>query len=121
MKNDSLTRAMAAAGPARESEREGSKLTYRLRSEAVRQYVLARANGVCESCDSSAPFSTLAGGLYLEPHHIRRLMDGGPDDPRFMGAVCPNCHREIHHGVNGRERNLELQVRITVKETKHAM
>jgi hypothetical protein len=36
----------------------------------------------------------------LEPHHIRRLGDGGPDDPRFMGAVCPNCHREIHHGDN---------------------
>src|SRR5262249_40018494 len=49
-------RAMAAAGPARESKREGSNRVYRLRSEAVRQYVLARANGVCESCDCRAPF-----------------------------------------------------------------
>jgi 5-methylcytosine-specific restriction enzyme A len=109
-------RATAAAGPARESKREGSNRTYRLRSEAVRQYVLARANGVCESCDKPAPFSTLAGTPYLEPHHIRRLTDGGPDDPRAMGAVCPNCHREIHHGTNGQKRNLELQARVTRKE-----
>jgi 5-methylcytosine-specific restriction enzyme A len=111
-------RAMAAAGPARESKREGSNRTYRLRSEAVRQYVLARANGVCESCGCSAPFSTTAGAPYLEPHHIRRLTDGGPDDPRFMGAICPNCHREIHHGANGHERNSKLQSHVTKKETK---
>jgi 5-methylcytosine-specific restriction protein A len=54
---------------------------------------------------------------YLEPHHIRRLTDGGPDDPRAMGAVCPNCHREIHHGTDGQKRNLELQARVTRKET----
>jgi 5-methylcytosine-specific restriction protein A len=110
------SRAMAAAGPARESEREGSNRTYRLRSHAVRQYVLARANGVCESCDCPAPFSTPTGAAYLEPHHIRRLTDGGPDDPCFMGAVCPNCHREIHHGANGQNRNADLQARVTFKE-----
>ncbi|WHQ72664.1 HNH endonuclease signature motif containing protein [Methylorubrum extorquens] len=42
---------------------------------------------------------------YLEPHHTRRVSDGGPDDPRFVGAVCPSCHREIHHGLNGQARN----------------
>jgi 5-methylcytosine-specific restriction protein A len=34
-----------------------------------------------------------------------------------MGAVCPNCHREIHHGTSGQKRNLELQARVTRKET----
>jgi len=116
--NELRDKAMAAAGPARESKREGSNRTYRLRSEAVRQYVLARANGNCESCDCDAPFDTTAGTPYLEPHHIRRLTDGGPDDPRFMGAVCPNCHREIHHGKNGQKRNSELQARVASKESK---
>ena len=111
-------RAMAAAGPARESKSGGSNRAYRLRSQAVRQYVLARANGVCESCDSPAPFNTAVGAPYLEPHHIRRLTDGGPDDPRFMGAVCPNCHREIHHGAKGQVRNSDLQTRVTSKEQK---
>ncbi len=109
-------RAMTAAGPARESKRDTSRQTYRLRSEAIRQYVLARANAVCESCDRPAPFRTASGTPYLEPHHIRRLTDGGPDDPRFMGAICPNCHREIHHGQDGKKRNAELQTRVTAKE-----
>ncbi|HEY6023237.1 MAG TPA: HNH endonuclease signature motif containing protein [Pseudolabrys sp.] len=109
-------KAMAAAGPARESKGEGSKRTYRVRSETIRQYVLARAKGICESCDGPAPFKTVIGAPYLEPHHIRRLTDGGPDDPMFMGAVCPNCHREIHHGEQGEIRNAELQKRICAKE-----
>ena len=109
-------RAMEAAGPARESTSRQASRSYRLRSEAVRQYVLTRANGICESCDTPAPFKTVGGRPYLEPHHIRRLTDDGPDDPRFMGAVCPNCHREIHLGGNGKKRNSDLQIRITAKK-----
>src|SRR5262249_14810782 len=109
-------KAMAAAGPAKESSRQGSNKTYRVRSQIVRQYVLARAKGTCESCDMPAPFKTSVGIPYLEPHHIRRLTDGGPDDPRFMGAICPNCHREIHHGANGPKRNHELQKRVRENE-----
>jgi hypothetical protein len=26
-----------------------------------------------------------------------------------MAALCPNCHREIHHGVDGRSINERLQ------------
>jgi 5-methylcytosine-specific restriction enzyme A len=108
-------KAMDAAGPALESSRQGSN-NYRLRSQTVRQYVLARAKGICESCDAPAPFKTSKGIPYLEPHHIRRLTDGGPDNPRFMGGICPNCHRDIHHGENGSKRNDALQERVDAKE-----
>jgi 5-methylcytosine-specific restriction protein A len=108
--------AMAAAGPARQLAGTDATKSYFSRSRDVRQYVLARANGVCESCDAPAPFETIAGVYYLEPHHIRRLTDQGPDDPRHMGAICPNCHREIHYGKNGDERNRKLQECITRKE-----
>jgi 5-methylcytosine-specific restriction protein A len=83
----------------------------------VRLYVLARAAGVCESCNQPAPFMTAKGQPYLEPHHTRRLSDGGPDDPRFVGAVCPSCHREIHHGMHGQAKNDALIVVIQRKET----
>jgi len=86
------------------------------RSAAVRRYVLARAGGICESCDEPAPFVTLQGEPYLEPHHTRRLSDGGPDDPRFVGAVCPSCHREIHHGRHGQAKNEALIGAIRQKE-----
>ncbi|MBA9071509.1 5-methylcytosine-specific restriction protein A [Methylobacterium sp. RAS18] len=86
------------------------------RSAAVRRYVLARAGGICESCNGPAPFITVQGEPYLEPHHTRRLSEGGPDDPRFVGAVCPSCHREIHHGLNGQARNKAFIEMIRRKE-----
>jgi 5-methylcytosine-specific restriction protein A len=86
--------------------------TYRERSAAVRTYVLARAKGVCECCDREAPFKLHDGSPYLEPHHTKRLADGGPDNPRWVGAICPNCHREVHHGENGKALNDRLQARL---------
>lgn len=44
----------------------------------------------------AAPFQRKDGTPYLEPHHIQRLADEGPDHPKWVGAVCPSCHREIH-------------------------
>lgn len=87
------------------------------RSAAVRRYVLARAAGICESCNEPAPFVTKQGEPYLEPHHTRRLSDGGPDDPRFVGAICPDSHREIHHGLHGSTKNDALIATIGRKET----
>lgn len=78
------------------------------RSRAVRDYVLARASGKCEDCGYPAPFQTLSGAPFLEVHHIRRLSDGGPDDPRFMIGLCPNCHRRAHHGADAKIRNQEM-------------
>jgi 5-methylcytosine-specific restriction protein A len=89
---------------------------YYVRSETIRKYVLRRAAGHCECCAKEAPFVRTTGEPYLEPHHIRRLGDGGPDDPRFMGAVCPNCHAEIHYGTNGGSLNDALQSRVNARE-----
>ncbi len=75
------------------------------RSEAVRVYVLRRAGGICEGCGQLAPFVTKAGRPYLEPHHTRRLSDGGPDHPAWVIAVCPNCHRRAHHAEDAAEFN----------------
>ena len=72
--------------------------------------------GRCEACERPAPFTTTTGEPYLEPHHIRRLSDGGPDDPRYVAALCPNCHREVHHGINGRHKNERLIEAIGRKE-----
>lgn len=79
-----------------------------VRSRAVKDYVLQRAQGRCESCHETAPFKKVDGSPYLEPHHTTRVSDGGLDHPRFVGAICPTCHREIHHGLDGNRRNAEL-------------
>lgn len=87
--------------------KEAKKKLY-IRSRAVRDYVLLRSRGECESCHEPAPFKRIDGSPYLEPHHTTRVSDGGLDHPRFVGAICPTCHREIHHGLDGKRRNAEL-------------
>ena len=86
------------------------------RSRDVRDYVLARADGACEGCEQPAPFITANGRPFLEAHHIRKLSDGGPDDPGFMAGVCPNCHRRAHHGSDRVEFNQLLRERVGLRE-----
>lgn len=92
------------------------RVVTRQRSEAVRVYVLRRADGTCEGCEKEAPFFTKDNRPYLEPHHIHRLADGGPDDPRYVAALCPNCHQEIHHGKAGPILNQKVLNVVLAKE-----
>jgi 5-methylcytosine-specific restriction enzyme A len=102
-------RAFESASDAGENDPRESRRLYRKRSAAVREYVLARAGGTCESCGNPAPFERPDGTPYLEPHHIRKLSDGGPDHPRWVGAICPNCHQEMHHGAGRAKKNDDLE------------
>lgn len=95
-----------------------SSRSYFVRSAQVKAYVLARAKGRCEACDKPAPFNRKNGTPYLEPHHTLRLADGGPDDPRHVAAVCPTCHRTIHHGQTGDDLNKSLKRRLLEIETE---
>lgn len=101
-------RAISAFGANEGSGGKEAKKKLYFRSKAVKDYVLLRSNGECESCHEPAPFKRLDGSPYLEPHHTTRVSDGGLDHPRFVGAICPTCHREIHHGIDGKRRNAEL-------------
>ena len=87
------------------------------RSNDVRIYVLTRACGKCEGCGVAAPFFRSDGSPYLEPHHLRRLSDGGPDHPAHVIALCPNCHRRVHCGADGKSYNDKLIALMTTIET----
>jgi hypothetical protein len=71
-----------------------------VRNSDVVAEVLFRANGICGRCKNKAPFHTADGRPYLEVHHKIRLADKGPDTVQNAIALCPNCHRELHYGVN---------------------
>lgn len=101
-------RALSAFGANEGSGGKEAKKKLYVRSKAVKDYVLLRSRGKCESCREPAPFTRTDGSPYLEPHHTTRVSDGGLDHPRFVGAICPNCHREIHHGLDGKQLNAEL-------------
>jgi 5-methylcytosine-specific restriction protein A len=106
-----LKKALAASGVALKTSTSGLRTVYE-RSRDVRNYVLARADGTCEGCVTAAPFLRKDGTPYLEPHHIRRVSDGGPDHPAFVIALCPNCHRRVHAGADGDNYNAVLVERM---------
>lgn len=84
-----------------------------IRSEAVKDYARTRADGICELCESEAPFEKQDGEPYLEVHHINELGEGGADSPDKVAALCPTCHSEIHYGVDGDNLNDELKKKLT--------
>jgi 5-methylcytosine-specific restriction protein A len=109
---------IAAAQPSANTTPKQAVVQVRKRSQAVRVYVLRRANGQCEACNGPAPFKRPNGTPYLEPHHIKRLSDGGPDDPRWVAGVCPNCHRRAHYADDHSAFNQQLLQAIEEKEAK---
>ncbi|MDD2369315.1 MAG: HNH endonuclease [Sulfuricurvum sp.] len=76
------------------------KITQIHRDSKIKEWVLNEANGVCECCNEPAPFEKDDGFPYLEIHHLKMLANDGSDTVANAIAVCPNCHRELHHGTN---------------------
>lgn len=103
----SKTAASAHPAGAVHPERREAIVVQYVRDPAVRDWVLQTANGVCELCRDPAPFLALSGA-YLEVHHVRRLADGGADCIENAVAVCPNCHRRLHFGVDAPKQIDEL-------------
>ncbi|WP_156473225.1 HNH endonuclease signature motif containing protein [Pseudorhodoferax sp. Leaf265] len=91
-------------------------IEYRSRSSAVHRYALARAEGRCECCGLRAPFESDQGIPYLEVHHLLRLADDGPDAPSNVAAICPNCHRALHHSKGRAALAASLQLRVAQLE-----
>jgi 5-methylcytosine-specific restriction protein A len=74
-----------------------------LRSAAARRAVLLRSGGRCEnpSCAGQPRDVTRSGVPILEVDHVDDLARGGPDHPRGMVALCPNCHAVKTRGRTG--------------------
>ena len=100
---------------------EGSEKPYKheirttqiYRDPKVKEWVLNEANGICECCNETAPFEKDDGSLYLEIHHLKMLADDGSDRVTNAIAVCPNCHRELHHGINKLSKLDEIYSKIS--------
>ena len=67
------------------------------RSNEVARETKRRANGICQLCNQKAPFIDKNGEPYLEAHHIVWLSRGGEDSTTNTVALCPNCHKKMHH------------------------
>ena len=78
-----------------------------VRSSTVRSNALSRANGKCEWCGNPG-FVMADGRTYLETHHVIPLSEDGRDTERNVAALCPNHHREAHHGANRADMRQKL-------------
>ena len=79
---------------------ESSIVEYKIRSRSnnllmLRQLVIDRASGICQLCDSQAPFLDRNGRPYLEIHHVKPLSLGGKHAADNLVALCPNCHQKM--------------------------
>jgi len=66
------------------------------RNPYVAEYARRLAAGVCQLCDTPAPFTDTDGQPYLESHHVVWLSRGGSDTIDNVVSLCPNCHRKMH-------------------------
>ena len=100
------------------SPKEKREVAY-YRSQALKMYVVARSKGRCEGCGEKAPFKTKSGP-FLECHHLHRLADGGPDHPKNVVALCPNCHRRAHFALDSESYNSQLKT-VAIEAEKNAL
>lgn len=121
LKNKSIKDLRLAAlspSPKDASSKEKREVAY-YRSQALKLYVVERSKGICEGCESEAPFKTKSGP-FLECHHVHRLADGGPDHPKNIVALCPNCHRRAHYSNDATHFNNKL-IKVAAEAEKNAL
>ncbi|MCC8253394.1 HNH endonuclease [Vibrio campbellii] len=87
------------------------------RSGKVKGWVIRRSNGHCELCEKEAPFTKEDGTPFLEVHHLTRMIDGGPDTIQNCAALCPNCHRKLHHCADRVNLTEGLRNKVLKKES----
>lgn len=83
-----------------------------VRNPYVVAWVLKQSDGNCEACGETAPFLADDGLPFLEVHHVRPLSEGGPDNVDNAVALCPNCHRRLHHSVDRNDYRQHLLQRV---------
>jgi len=82
------------------------------RSPEVKAWVLRNAKGICELCKKPGPFLLPNKSRYLEVHHVKHLAEQGPDHDSNAVAVCPNCHRLLHCGVDAKKAKKKLYLQV---------
>lgn len=83
-----------------------------LRSVLVKAWVLQESAGICEGCQSPAPFILPNGQPFLEVHHVVPLAEGGADVVENTVALCPNCHRRCHLSADRETFTADMYSRI---------
>ncbi len=101
----------ASDNPRRETSKATTGSNYQ-RAKPITNFVKARADGICEACGEAAPFQNKDGEPYLESHHVDELGKGGKDHPAKVVALCPTCHKRVHHWDKKEQFNQQLREKL---------
>lgn len=82
------------------------------RDPQVIVWMLQQTQGLCELCGQEAPFVRADGKPYLEVHHVFGLAEGGSDTVENAAALCPNCHRRLHHATDADHQRERLYAQV---------
>lgn len=107
--------------PAKQRTVHNTTTTTQVNSKAVKMAAKQRANHTCECCNKQM-FIGKDDKPYLEVHHIynkhpipnSNIPNTRYDHYRHVAAICPTCHTNIHHGINGSDINEKLFTKITL-------
>lgn len=81
-----------------------------VRNRYVVAAALARAGNKCEMPGCKVALFLKENGVrYVEVHHVVPLAEGGDDSMRNVAALCPLCHRELHHGQHRIKKRMTLK------------
>ena len=104
--------------PRRPGKRTTSSSTYE-RDPRITELVKLAAKGRCDLCEKDGPFKDKINDFpFLETHHVKWLSDGGKDWIDNTVALCPNCHRKMHHVDDGDDR---AKLRETAKKREESL
>jgi 5-methylcytosine-specific restriction endonuclease McrA len=108
-------RALKAKGKPARKTRQVSDF---VRDPYVVAAALLRADGVCEMplCKREL-FKRQDGTWFLEVHHVVPLAEGGDDTLANAAALCPACHRELHHGAKKHKKRAVLAAAVAAMPT----
>lgn len=90
---------ISASNGVKTMQKRLSVVNRHVRDPSLVKRVKKMAKGKCGACNEYA-FKTPEGEWFLEVHHKKWLREGGADTIENMIALCPNCHRQEHHGVD---------------------
>lgn len=93
-----------------------------LRNEQVAATAIQAAEFRCEADPDHKTFTSAATGKpYMEGHHLIPISYQGEfehsiDIKENIVALCPNCHRLLHHGTNDEKEEILLKLWLDRKE-----
>ena len=97
-RNDLLAELQEMGGNAGTPGRRETTISTYGRNPIITERAKLLAGGVCRLCREEGPFMDTVHDLpFLETHHVTWLSKGGRDSIDNTVALCPNCHRKMHH------------------------